>query len=193
MDLAHCRLTPDWTFSCFWRRHELRQRWYTRVPCLVCAFFPAVFFSSKVTRACLIIRVIVGTTTTICRCACVLHANYPTTIAEMWEGKGACRSAVRGGYFRLNINSIPYCTGRHRSAQLSTLRLRCAARKPWKSNTRRWHKTIMITYKSIPYSTGCNHSAQLSTLRSRRAAREPWRSNTRRWHKTKMITFSNGT
>ena len=39
MDLAHRRLTPDFTLICFWRRHELRQLWYMRVPpWVVCVF-----------------------------------------------------------------------------------------------------------------------------------------------------------
>ena len=70
MDLAHRRLTPDFTFICFWRRHELRQLWLMRVPPLVClCLFPGVFLSFRVTGACpvttdLIMRVNVRTTTT---------------------------------------------------------------------------------------------------------------------------------
>ena len=57
--------TPDFTRICFWRKHELRQLRYMRVPPLV--FFPGVFFSSRVTGACpvtpdLVMRVNVRTT-----------------------------------------------------------------------------------------------------------------------------------
>ena len=40
MDLAHRILTPDFTFICFWWRHELRQLWYMRVPPWVVRVFP---------------------------------------------------------------------------------------------------------------------------------------------------------
>ena len=70
MDLAHRRLTPDFTFICFWWRHELRS-------CDICVyhlglfvFFPGVFLSSRVTGACpvttdLIMRVNVRTATSL--------------------------------------------------------------------------------------------------------------------------------
>ena len=70
MNMEHRRLTPDFTFICFWWRHELRQLRYMRVPPLVClCSFSEVFLSSRVTGACpvttdLIMRINVKTTTT---------------------------------------------------------------------------------------------------------------------------------
>ena len=40
MIYVHRRLTPDFTFICFWWRHELRQLWYMRVPPWVVCVFP---------------------------------------------------------------------------------------------------------------------------------------------------------
>ena len=70
MDLAHRRLTPGFSFLCFWWSMNC-------VSCDICVyhlglfvFFPGVFLSSRVTGACpvttdLIERVNVRTTTTI--------------------------------------------------------------------------------------------------------------------------------
>ena len=40
VDLAHRRLTPDFTFICFWWRHALRQLWYMRLPPWDVCVFP---------------------------------------------------------------------------------------------------------------------------------------------------------
>ena len=52
MDLAHRRLTPDFTFICFWWKHELSAVIYACTAFDLFEFFPGVFLSSRVTGAC---------------------------------------------------------------------------------------------------------------------------------------------
>ena len=91
MDLAHCRLTPDFTFICFWWSMNC-------VSCDICAcvyhlgllvFFPGVFLSSRVNGACpvttdLVMRVNVRTaaTTTTTAYTAVPGTRYDTCLLK---------------------------------------------------------------------------------------------------------------